>query len=444
MKQWPLPLWLELSLAVLAALLVSNGVTFIVAEHRRSDSIRIERLGVIEDRLSALCTLLNQLPEENWQRLLAVASVRHERVSIGDRPRVAQDADRDERAESRLRATPGLAGLRDIRVAKRGSPQLNLLGERKRGGYERFNVAIGISQQKWINAEFRWPDDDALLPGLLFSAVTSGTILILLVAWIAMRLSGPLQELALASQHMTSGRPVGPLSATGPSVVRRAVSSFNDMVQRIVPLVDNQRVVLASVGHDLRTPITSLRLKSEFIDDEELRNQFVCSIDELQSLTEAALAASRDRTSSEECRVVDVGHLVESACLEMANQGCDVRCASSAGVTARCRAGELKRAVRNLIENGVKYGGSVSVHVAKRDGRIVIAIEDNGPGIGEEDISRAFEPFVRLPQAGGAPKPGHGLGLMIARAIARGHRGDVVLRNRTPHGRRAELSIADG
>ncbi|MEQ1752610.1 MAG: ATP-binding protein [Micropepsaceae bacterium] len=441
MKALHLPLWLELTATVLAALLLSNAVTFAVAEHRRADSIRIERLGVMEGRLSALHSLLKRLPEDNWQRLLALASVRQERVSLGDRPRVALDADRDEKAEDRLKGALGMVPQSDVRVAKRGSPQLNLLGERKKGGYERFSVAIAIGPQKWINAEFRWPDDDTLLPGLLFSAVISGAILTVLSAWIAFRLSVPLRQLAAASQRMKIGKPVQPLVASGPSVLRGAVKSFNEMAQRIIPIVDNQRVVLASVGHDLRTPITSLRLKSEFIVDESLRNQFVGSIDELQTLTEAALAASRNGLSGEATREIDVGSLVESICADLSDMGSCIQFRAQSRVIANCRPNEIKRAVRNLVENAIKYGGSADVLVCSVDSKVIVAVEDEGPGIAVPDLGRAFEPFVRLHDPNCSQKTGHGLGLSIARSIARAHGGDVRLRRRRPRGLHAEMTI---
>lgn len=445
MKAWKWPFWLELCALTLLALVISNALTFLVAEEVRARSVRSERLGAIEDRLSALINLLGQLPEEKWAGLFKIASVRHERVSLTARPAVALDALRDGDAETRLRrafvALGSIEPTPSIRVAMRGRPRLNLLGSKRSGGLERFDVAVSMGPRRWLNAEFFWQDSDALLPGLIFSALVSMLALIVLAGWIAIRLGAPLRKLDLASRMMQAGKAVEPLAPSGPSIVREAVYSFNNMAQRLMPLVDSQRAVLASVGHDLKTPITSLRLKTEFIEDDDLKHEFVGSLDELQAMTDAALSVAKNGVTAEEMREIDVSSLVESLCHEQISLGHLAEYRKMSPNLVMCRPQEIRRAARNLIENAIKYGGGAHVEVTRPGRRIVIAVHDDGPGIRQEHFDRAFEPFVRLNQFTRADEKGQGLGLTLARAIARAHGGDVVLRNREPHGFCAELSI---
>ncbi len=441
MTGWRVPLWAELSLVILLALVASNAATFFLAESRRSSDIRAERIGAIEDRLSALVGLLSRLPESERANLLTVASVRRERVSIGTTPRVADHALRESKTEARLKASLGALGPADVRVAKRGQPDLGFWGPRKRGGLERFSVAIALGSRQWLNAEFYWPEGEALLPGLLFSGVVAALALIVVSVWIGWRVSGPLRRLAEASAQMQSGKAVTAIPETGPWVLRGAAKAFNLMSQRLMTLVDNQRVLLASIGHDLRTPITSLRLKSEFIEDEDLKGQFSGSLDELQSLTEAALDAVRNGIGEEAPREVDVCALAESICADLSDLGADVAFATGAPVFAVCRPNEIKRAARNLVENAIKYGERARVSVNGAGQNAAIVVDDDGPGLTAEDMARVFEPFVRLGSPANDNAAGHGLGLTLARAISRAHSGDVYLENRDERGLRATLTL---
>ena len=440
MTGWRVPLWAELSFVILLALVASNAVTFVLAESRRSSDIRAERIGAIEGRLTALVGLLSRLPESERTHLLKIASVLRERVWIGAIPRVAEHAIREIRTEQRLKASLGTLAPADVRVAKRGQPALSFFGPRKRAG-ERFSVAIALGPKQWLNAEFRWPEGEAVLPGLLFSGVVAALALIVVSVWIGWRVSGPLRRLAEASAQMQSGKAVSAIPETGPWVLRGAAKAFNLMSQRLMTLVDNQRVLLASIGHDLRTPITSLRLKSEFIEDEDLKRQFSGSLDELQSLTEAALDAVRNGIGEEAPREVDVCALAESICADLSDLGADVAFISGAPVYAVCRPNEIKRAARNLVENAIRYGERARVSVNGAGQNVAIVVEDDGPGLTAEDMARVFEPFVRLLAPANDNAAGHGLGLTLARAISRAHSGDVYLENRDERGLRATLTL---
>jgi signal transduction histidine kinase len=438
-----IPLWLELSAAILVALLASNALTFAIVEYDRGRIIRAERLTAIEDRLAAVARLLVRLPESERADILKIASVRRERVSIGARPRVAADAARDAEAEARVKAALADPAVAEVRIAKRGAPEFNWFGlaPRRRGGYERLSVAIALEPGRWLNAEFVWPPGASLLSPLLLSVAVASLALIAVAIWLAYRFSGPLQRLSEASTAMALGRTVAAVPETGPFVLRRAASAFNTMSRRLMATLENQRVLLASIAHDLRTPITSLKIKSEFIEDAELRERITASLDELQATTEAALEAARTGMGEEPAREVDVAALVEAMCADLADMGGDVTYAEDAPARAVCRPNEIKRAARNLVQNALRYAKRARVAVRVNGGQVTITIDDDGPGLSPEEIERVFEPFVRGEASRNRETGGLGLGLTLARAIARGHGGDVTLANRDGGGLRATLTL---
>ncbi|MBP6013569.1 MAG: hypothetical protein KBA31_15185 [Alphaproteobacteria bacterium] len=432
------PLWLELSAAILLALLASNAVTFTIAEVQRSREIKAERLGAMEDRLTALMGLLSRLPEAEREALFKVASVRRERVSIGKIPRVAAEAERDATAEGRLRSALGVLAVGEVRVAKRGSPDVLPFMPAKRAGIERLSVAVAIAPGQWLNAEFFWPEGANLLPGLLLSAGVASLALLIVSVSLAYRLSLPLQRLSMASTAMAAGKAGPPIPESGPFVLRNAARAFNTMSQRLMTMLENQRTLLGSIAHDLRTPITSLRLKSEFIDEADVKAGMCASLDELQATTEAALDAARTGMGEEPLRDVDVAALIESVCSDLADLGQDVQFREAAAAPAQCRPNEIKRAVRNLIENAVKYGKRARVAIESELKFVSVFVDDDGDGLRAETVARVFEPFAR---GEGVPAKGFGLGLTLARAIARGHGGDVALANREGGGMRATLML---
>jgi signal transduction histidine kinase len=355
-------------------------------------------------------------------------------------PRVAADATRDAAAEKKLKAALGALAAGDVRVAKRGTPEVFPFTPKKRAGIERLSAAIALGPGRWLNAEFFWPEGANLLPGLLLSAAVASLALVIVAIWLAYRLSRPLQRLSEASVRMAQGQAVEPVPETGPAVVKAAAQSFNTMSRRLTAMLDNQRTLLGSIAHDLRTPITSLKLKTEFINEPSVKHGMQASLDELQAMTEAALDAARTGLGEEPLRHVDVAALVESLCADLTDIGSEVAFAQSHAVNATCRPNELKRAARNVIENAIKYGTRAKVSVAHMADRVAIQVDDDGPGLPQGAGEKLFEPFVRGDTARG--QGGLGLGLTLARAVARAHNGDLTLANREGGGARAVLTIS--
>lgn len=306
---------------------------------------------------------------------------------------------------------------------------VHLLNLEKWNGY---GIAAPLSDGKWLNTVFAKPgylSATTPSPGYV-TALAIAVVIFAGAAWlIARHIALPLRRLTQAAEKLGRGEEVPPLPEEGPDDIRTTVATFNRMQVRLHRFVEDRTRMLAAVGHDLRTPITSLRLRAEFVQDAETREKLLATLAEMQSMAEAALAFARSESIAEATRVVDLPSLLESLCDDVAELGWDVRFENLNGERAACacRPDALRRAVRNVIENAVRYGQRARVSLASGAEGLAIAVEDDGPGIAPEDRERVFTPFVRLESSRNSETGGVGLGLSIARSIFRRHGGEVEL-----------------
>jgi signal transduction histidine kinase len=275
---------------------------------------------------------------------------------------------------------------------------------------------------------------------IFVAAVVAILVASLGAALVARRVVRPLSELTSAAVAMTSGSGTPHVNEQGPNDVREAAAAFNAMASRVTRTLESQRHLLSAVGHDLRTPLTAMRINLEFVDDDELREGLMRNLDELQALTEQVLAAAKG-AGGEPPRQVDLSALVESLCTDLDELGEPVSWATHAPAPISCRPNEIKRAVRNLVENAVAYGHKADVRIADAGDGYDVLVEDEGPGIPENDRQRVFEPFVRLESSRNEDTGGTGLGLTLVKAIAEGHGGAVRLENRPGGGLRARMHL---
>jgi signal transduction histidine kinase len=302
-------------------------------------------------------------------------------------------------------------------------------------------ASVKLKSGKWLYLQVMHhvhpPPGPVILVPVLTMLLMLGAVIIIVIR----RITKPLKQLATAAQALGRGERVAPVPVSGPFEARQTIEAFNDMRERLSRFVLDRTRMLAAVGHDLRTPITSLRLRTEFIEDEETRTRILATLDEMQHMVEGALAFAQQEVITEPMRMVDLNALVQSVCADQTDIGRNVCCSDYGRVLTRCRPNSLKRALRNLVENAVYYGKSASVNLKTWGSELAITVEDDGPGIAEADLPRAFEPFVRLDEARGEATGGIGLGLAIARSIIRGHGGDIQLMNRSEGGLRATILL---
>ncbi|MBI4984030.1 MAG: HAMP domain-containing protein [Rhodocyclales bacterium] len=267
-------------------------------------------------------------------------------------------------------------------------------------------------------------------------------VAVIAVSLVAVRLvTRPLQKLAAAADAFGDDLASPPLPETGPTETRRAAEAFNRMQERLRRLIAERSRALAAVSHDLRTPLTRLRLRAELVDDEALRAQINADIDDMQAMVESTLDYLRGLRESEPVRSIDMEALLQSLVVDQQALGHAATLTGEVVAPYVGRFSALKRALDNLVDNAVKYGQSAHLAVADDAETLRISIEDQGPGIPEADLARVVEPYVRLETSRSRQTGGVGLGLAIAREAAQAHGGDLRLENRPQGGLRATLIL---
>jgi signal transduction histidine kinase len=254
-------------------------------------------------------------------------------------------------------------------------------------------------------------------------------------------LTRPIRHLAEAAEAFGRDLDTPPLPETGPAETQQAAEAFNRMQARIKRLIAERSRALAAVSHDLRTPLTRMRLRAELVDDDALRAQFNADIDSMQAMVEATLDYLRGLRESEAVQSIDIEALLASLAADEQALGRPVTLAEARAAPYPGRLTALKRALTNLVDNAVKYGHEARLSVTDSPTELCIAVEDRGPGIAEADLERVVEPYVRLDASRGRETGGVGLGLAIARDAARLHGGELVLENLPGGGLRASLHL---
>jgi signal transduction histidine kinase len=444
MRLVPRTLGMQLVAVTAAAVLVSNvavAVWFELTTARQNEAQLMER---IVDRAASAATLLAAIPPKARDAASDTMSTGVWNFDIRNGKDVQQPMTEDEaKLAAKVRALLPKDEVRypvSVSMRETVSPPADLrAGRRGPGPATQFIVPITGDQQ--VVATFYRPTATTWPVEIMAAALGAIIAASAAAAYFARRVTRPLSDLARAASVVAKGGPAPRLSETGPQDVRDAAHAFNAMTDEVSRTLHSQRQLLSAVGHDLRTPITAMRISLEFVDDHELRDGLQKNLDELQELTEAVLSAARG-TGGEVKRNVDLSALLESICADLDDLGepvsCDVREEPSPLI---CRPNEIRRAVRNLVENAVAYGRRASVSLSQDGASYEITVEDDGPGIPETEHARVFEPFVRLESSRNADTGGTGLGLTLVKAIAEGHGGGVTLENRPEGGLRARLRL---
>jgi signal transduction histidine kinase len=442
MRLWPRTLGMQMIAVTAAAVALSNlavAVWFELGSERINESALIDR---VLDRAASTATLLSVIPARSRGVATRTMSTAVWTFSIRNGKDVAQPmTDEEAKLAARLRPLlppekakyPVSVGFREMQ-----RPEDSRGPRQPLGPAVQFIVPVVRNTQ--LVATFYRPATTAWPAEVLVAAVVAIIVASSAAAYFARRVTSPLSALARAASVVAKGGQAPRLEETGPQDVRNAAIAFNAMTDQVRRTMDSQRQLLSAVGHDLRTPITAMRISLEFVEDAELRERLQNSLNELQELTEAVLTAARG-TGGETTRNVDLAALVESLCADLDDLGEPVKWQSHAPAPLSCRPNEIRRAVRNLVENAVSYGGNANVEIAQSSDSYEILVDDEGPGIPEAEQRRVFEPFVRLESSRNEETGGTGLGLTLVKAIAEGHGGDVTLENRAGGGLRARLRL---
>jgi hypothetical protein len=338
---------------------------------------------------------------------------------------------------------------RNMSLVPLGGPNLRWREMVIHGGRSINQAVIGMRMPdgQWVNVTAAleplrpWHSPTFLLAFLLMTAVAAA-----LTLWAVRRLTAPVRTLAEAAEALGRDVNAPPLPEDGPTEVAVAAVAFNTMASRIRRFVQDRTELLTAIGHDLRTPITRLKLRAEFVEDEEQRGKILADLEELEAMVSATLAFGRDARATEAVTSLDLAELLRTILDDAGDARPDLAdklgYEGPAHLTVQARSLSLKRALVNLVGNAVNYGGSARVRLLPETGRmVVIEIEDDGPGIAPAEMDRVFEPFHRGEPSRSRETGGVGLGLPIARNILRAHGGDITLMNRPTGGIKATVTL---
>ena len=445
----------QLVLLIIIALGVAQFVSLWLFADERSLAIRAALGFEAAGRAANVARLIEEAPADLRPSIIRAANSPLVRFDLGTKPLV-QHSDHSDGGlvETRVRALLNDSYSRDIRVElhqiqgailplpnlSHEMTEMHLAMMRGELSAIEMNLSISIAGGQWLNVSTRFERPPIQWP--LYSMLTFGlTAMALLVAvsWFVMTgLLGPLRRLARASERLGRGEDIDALPERGPQEVRELTAGFNRMQDRLTRFVADRTRVLAALGHDLRSPLTAMRVHSDMVEEDETRESLVATVEEMQSMVEATLTFAKGLSGNEPMQDVDLQSFLEALRGDMV-----VPFVLSDGpeVTVRLRPNAIRRALRNVIENAVRYGGSATLGWISAEGEIEISVIDRGPGIPTAELERVFDPFFRLEESRSMETGGHGLGLSIARSILRAQGGEISLANHLDGGLIATIRL---
>ncbi len=304
-------------------------------------------------------------------------------------------------------------------------------------------LSIALTTGKWLNVDTRFHNPPLQWPWQSFVsfALTATLILGAAIWFLLTRLTGPLRRLSLAADRFGRGEDVAELSVSGPTEVRDLTQAFNRMRARLSRYVADRTRMLGALGHDLKSPLTGLRVRAELVDDEETRTHLIETIEEMQEMVDSTLSFAKGVATREPSRSVPVGDFVAQIASDLTQAGNSVEVTVAGNPAVTLRPMLMKRALRNVIENACRYGERARVQVTQKAGDVHILVRDDGPGIPEHMHEAVFDPFVRLETSRSRETGGTGLGLSIARTIIHAHGGTITLTNPESGGLCAQIVL---
>ncbi|CCD90756.1 putative two component sensor histidine kinase; osmolarity sensor [Bradyrhizobium sp. ORS 375] len=276
------------------------------------------------------------------------------------------------------------------------------------------------------------------LTTILFALISTT----LLGLWAARALTSPLSSFAKAAENFSLDGEGPALPERGPEEIRSLARALNRMRQRITALINDRTKMLAAISHDLRTPLTRMRLRCEFVEDELQRSRMLADLDQMHAMLGSVLSFLRNGRKLEPMTLVDIASILQLVADQFADVGHHVSYVGPARAMATVRPDDLMRSVTNLVDNAAKYGKEIVVRLTVAGQGLTIEVEDDGPGIADARKSDMLEPFVRGDEARNMDEAtGFGLGLSIAKAIVQAHGGELSLHDRKPHGLIARIEL---
>lgn len=419
----PRSLAAQMLLVLGVALLAAQLVNFALILNERQKLSLAQNEGPAITRYAQVASDLSTAVPDLRDALLSDMSRRGERFALQADAGVTE-GHRQAAIESKLSTSLAGQGLRPRAV------RASFVEDPRPDGPPRRRLILTAQQADgtWLIGRMPVPPRDEWLPLRLAAATLLVYVIVLGVSGgIALRLARPLRDLTRAANAF-GGRDT-PIAVTpaGPDDLRQAIAAFNAMNRRVVALLDDKDRMLGALGHDLRTPLASLRIRVESMEPPQEREAAIAKIGEMSDMLEEILVLARAGRAREPAKRMDVTALVDTIVDEQQELGRPAHMTSQQRVVAAIQPGLLRRAITNLIDNAIKYGGNASASVEAFPDGIEIRIRDEGPGLSDEELKRVFDPFYRIESSRNRETGGTGLGLAIARTIAESHGGTLRL-----------------
>jgi signal transduction histidine kinase len=439
----------RIALTFIGGLVLTMAITLLVQTMDREAFVFRASAGPAARRVADLVKLLDRLPAEQRKALADIADAQGVKVDLLQPLQSAPGPEADDTDAIAMHALLvdrlGTDRPFSVTVVRKvgDAPAPGALAERS----ERFafTVLARLEDGTWGRFTLeeprrspRWPT--RVVQNLLVMLVVVAVLSFVVVRWV----TRPLKGLAEAAEELGRNIDRPPLPVTGPQEVRRAARAFNTMQERLVRYVRTRTSILAAMSHDLKTPITRLRLRAELLEDSVLRDKFLRDLDEMQRLVGTTLDYMRGLDDREPVSPIDVDALLEALRADAEELGHPVTVEGSVSTPFPGKPLGLRRILQNLLDNALNYARDVQIQVEDRPDSLVIVIRDRGPGIPAELLDKVFEPFHRVEASRNPGTGGTGLGLSIARNLAQAMGGEVTLSNRPDGGLEARVGLPRG
>ena len=447
---------LQTIVILIVGLVLSHLAGLYIYTLDRRDVVATTETFDIAERASGVIVLIRNLPEGWREDVLTASDSRSFRVWRTDETvlqSVAETEDERSLLEYLRTLLPRLAG-REMRVSVREvspagaepPPRQHPPGGPAGSVFDAASKIVTISihhpEGFWLNFVSAVPRPASLWPGVFSAYIFTVALGVSIIGlWLVGRVTKPLEDFTRAADRLGKDIRTIPLDQEGPKEVALATVAFNRMQERIARLVENRVELLAAISHDLRTPITKLKLRAELLEADKERERFLSMLEEMEAIMSTFLEYARSSFGKEERSRTEMTSLAESICSDFGDMGHDVVFRDSPKAFLECKRSAVRRAVSNIIDNAVKYGGGCEVRVCKNRHEIQIIVEDSGPGIPDGDLESVLMPFHRGEPSRNKETGGSGLGLSIAQAVAHDHGGELSLENRDAGGLRAILTL---
>lgn len=459
----PRSLFGQTLLVLLAGLIISQVAGSWIYTTDREQAVRAVGGFAAAQRITNLTRLVQEAPREWRERIVTALSDQTFRVSLSAQPPAIAAADDDTpvaqaikdylveqlalgstsqpRVSAALTDGPMFGGWHPMMMGR--GPMMHGFGAfGPFGGFRDLRIAVPLPDGQWLSFDTAVPaSGPAFSRRFLVSMGLMAVIILAVSVWAVRRVTAPLAALSAAAERLGNDLNAPPMPETGTIETRQASRAFNTMQARLRSLIENRTRMLAAISHDLRTPLTLLRLRAENAETVSERDKMLATIAEMEAMVAATLQFARDEATAEPRRRTDVTALLASVVDDLADTGLPVTMEPAQPLVCECQPAALKRALTNLVDNAVKYGkrAHAAIHASPR--AIEITVDDEGPGIPDAELARVFQPFYRIEASRSRETGGIGLGLAIALSIIQAHGGRLELSNRSEGGLRALVTL---